>query len=140
MPSSLASFKPERARPRAQQSLKDGLSTFAKTAMKPESNTPPSFTPAPPSNSPNFRSKLFRREDVAHPCQGFGMLIPKVEGFKILGTIFSSSLFPSRAPAGHLTLTSYIGGERYPELASLPHDKLVALACEDLRVLLGVKG
>ena len=48
------------------------------------------------------------------------MLIPKVEGFKILGTIFSSSLFPNRAPAGHLTLTSYVGGERYPELASLP--------------------
>jgi oxygen-dependent protoporphyrinogen oxidase len=82
----------------------------------------------------------FRREDVAHLCQGFGMLIPKVEGFKILGTIFSSSLFPNRAPAGHLTLTSYIGGERYPELASLPQDKLVALASEDLRVLLGVKG
>jgi len=82
----------------------------------------------------------FRREDVAHPCEGFGMLIPKVEGFKILGTIFSSSLFPNRAPAGHLTLTSYVGGERCPELASLPPDKLFALTCEDLRVLLGVKG
>jgi oxygen-dependent protoporphyrinogen oxidase len=82
----------------------------------------------------------FRREDVAHPCAGFGMLIPRVEGFKILGTIFSSSLFPNRAPAGHLTLTSYIGGERYPELAGLPPAQLVALACEDLRVLLGVKG
>jgi len=82
----------------------------------------------------------FRREDVQHKCQGFGMLIPKVEGFKILGTIFSSSLFPNRAPAGHLTLTSYVGGERYPELASLPQDKLVALTCEDLRVLLGVNG
>lgn len=82
----------------------------------------------------------FRREDVTHPCQGFGMLIPKVEGFKLLGTIFSSSLFQNRAPAGHLTLTCYIGGERYPELASSPHDKLVALACEDLRVLLGLKG
>ena len=67
----------------------------------------------------------FRREDVAHPCQGFGMLIPKVEGFKILGTIFSSSLFPNRAPAGHLTLTSYIGGERQPELALRPADELV---------------
>ena len=82
----------------------------------------------------------FRREDVAHPCEGFGMLIPKVEGFKILGTIFSSSLFPNRAPAGHLTLTSYVGGERFPELASLPPDKLFALTCEDLRVLLGVRG
>jgi len=82
----------------------------------------------------------FRREDVAHPCQGFGMLIPKIEGFKILGTIFSSSLFPSRAPAGHLTLTSYIGGERYPELASLPPERLFEIVCEDLRVLLGVRG
>jgi protoporphyrinogen oxidase len=82
----------------------------------------------------------FRREDVAHPCGGFGMLIPKIEGFKILGTIFSSSLFPNRAPAGHLTLTSYIGGQRYPELALLPPEKLVALTCEDLRVLLGVTG
>ena len=82
----------------------------------------------------------FRREDVAHPCEGFGMLIPKVEGFKILGTIFSSSLFPNRAPAGHLTLTSYVGGERFPELASLPPEQLYALTCEDLRVLLGVKG
>jgi oxygen-dependent protoporphyrinogen oxidase len=82
----------------------------------------------------------FRREDVAHPCEGFGMLIPKIEGFKILGTIFSSSLFPNRAPAGHLTLTSYIGGQRYPEFALLPTEKLVALTCEDLRVLLGVSG
>ncbi len=82
----------------------------------------------------------FRREDVTHPCEGFGMLIPKIEGFKILGTIFSSSLFPNRAPAGHLTLTSYIGGQRYPELALLPTEKLVALTCEDLRVLLGVTG
>ena len=82
----------------------------------------------------------FRREDVAHSCAGFGMLIPKVEGFKILGTIFSSSLFPNRAPAGHLTLTSYVGGERYPELASLPPEKLFALTREDLRVLLGVRG
>jgi oxygen-dependent protoporphyrinogen oxidase len=82
----------------------------------------------------------FRREDVQHPCEGFGMLIPKVEGFKILGTIFSSSLFPNRAPAGHLTLTSYVGGERYPELASLSSEKLCALTCADLAVLLGVKG
>ena len=81
----------------------------------------------------------FRREDVAHPCEGFGMLIPKIEGFRILGTIFSSSLFPNRAPAGHLTLTSYVGGERYPELAALPAEKLYELTCGDLRVLLGVR-
>jgi oxygen-dependent protoporphyrinogen oxidase len=82
----------------------------------------------------------FRREDVTHPCAGFGMLIPKVEGFKILGAIFSSSLFPGRAPAGYVLLSCYVGGERQPELASLPPEKLVELAGEDLRVLLGVQG
>jgi oxygen-dependent protoporphyrinogen oxidase len=82
----------------------------------------------------------FRRGDVTHPCEGFGMLIPKIEGFKILGTIFSSSLFPNRAPAGHHTLTSYVGGERYPDLALLPAEKLYDVVCGDLRVLLGVHG
>jgi len=82
----------------------------------------------------------FRREDVTHDCCGFGMLIPKIEGFKILGTIFSSALFPNRAPAGHHTLTTYVGGERFPELASLPEDKLIELVCADLKTLLGVRG
>src|SRR6188768_275617 len=81
----------------------------------------------------------FRREDVAHDCNGFGMLIPKIEGFKSLGTIFSSALFSNRAPAGHHTLTTYVGGERYPELALLPEDKLVELVCADLQKLLGVR-
>jgi oxygen-dependent protoporphyrinogen oxidase len=81
----------------------------------------------------------FRREDVVHPCRGFGMLIPKIEGFKILGTIFSSALFPNRAPAGHLTLTSYIGGARYPELALQSPEQLVETTLADLRVLLGVR-
>ncbi len=112
------------------------------------------FSPAPEQNEATVFSKFseiryppvasvvlgFRREDVQHPCEGFGMLIPKIEGFKILGTIFSSSLFPNRAPAGHLTLTSYVGGERFPELALLPPEKLFELTCEDLRVLLGVTG
>ena len=81
----------------------------------------------------------FRRADVAHPCSGFGMLIPKIEGFKILGTIFSSALFPNRAPAGHLTLTSYLGGARYAELALRPPEELIEATCADLRVLLGVR-
>ena len=82
----------------------------------------------------------FRREDVEFPCSGFGALIPRVEGFRILGTIFSSSLFPNRSPEGHLTLTIYIGGERHPELAALPPEELFEITCRDLALLLGVKG
>lgn len=107
-----------------------------------ETQAPLSLAPFSEIRYPPVASVVlgFRREDVAHPCEGFGMLIPKSEGFKILGTIFSSSLFPNRAPEGHLTLTSYVGGERYPDLASRPLEELCALTCEDLRVLLGVRG
>ena len=82
----------------------------------------------------------FRRQDVEHSCSGFGMLIPRVEGFKILGTIFSSALFPNRAPKDHLTLTSYVGGERYPELAGLETEELVDITLRDLSAIIGVKG
>jgi oxygen-dependent protoporphyrinogen oxidase len=82
----------------------------------------------------------FRREEVAHPCAGFGLLVPRVEGLRILGTIFSSSLFPGRAPEGHLALTSYVGGDRHPELASLPAEQLETIVRGDLRALLGATG
>jgi len=80
----------------------------------------------------------FDRRDVKHPLDGFGMLVPKVEGFRILGTLFSSTLFAGRAPEDHVLLTTYIGGARYPELALLNDEDLLKLVLGDLRVLLGV--
>jgi oxygen-dependent protoporphyrinogen oxidase len=82
----------------------------------------------------------FRHQDVAHPLDGFGMLIPRIEHFNILGSIFSSTLFPNRAPEGHVALTSYIGGERNPDLALKTPEELVAMTRNDLRTLLGVNG
>lgn len=82
----------------------------------------------------------FRREDVAHPLDGFGALIPEVEKQAILGAIFSSSLFPGRAPAGHVTLTCYLGGSRSPELALASEETQLASTREALGRLLGVRG
>jgi len=81
----------------------------------------------------------FRREDVGHPLDGFGVLAPKVENRRILGTLFSSSLFPGRAPAGHVALTTFIGGTRQPALAELDVPSLVRLVQEELAALLGVR-
>ena len=82
----------------------------------------------------------FRREDVEHPLDGFGVLVPEVEHLNILGALFSSSLFPHRAPAGHVTITCYVGGLRAPALATLDTKSIVELAMGDLRTLLGVRG
>jgi oxygen-dependent protoporphyrinogen oxidase len=82
----------------------------------------------------------FRREDVTHPLDGFGVLVPEVERRNILGAIFSSSLFPHRAPPGHVTISCYMGGMRAPELATRDTASAVALALDDLRLMLGVRG
>jgi len=82
----------------------------------------------------------FKREDVRHPLDGFGMLIPKVEGYHILGALFSSTLFPNRAPEGHVSLTVFIGGARQPEYADKPEKELVEIALGELKILLGVSG
>jgi len=82
----------------------------------------------------------FRREDVQHPLDGFGVLVPEVERMNILGSIFSSSLFAGRAPNGHILLTSYLGGSRAPELALSSPEALIDYTLKDLGRLLGVTG
>lgn len=82
----------------------------------------------------------FCREQIAHGLDGFGALVPAVEKRPLLGVLFSSSLFPQRAPDGHVALTVMIGGTQRPELASLPLDQLLALVLPDLSQLLGISG
>ena len=82
----------------------------------------------------------FRRDQIAHPLDGFGALVPAVEGRSVLGVLFSSTLFSERAPAGHVALTVYVGGTRQPELARLAPEELRPRVLADLRSLLGVHG
>jgi protoporphyrinogen/coproporphyrinogen III oxidase len=82
----------------------------------------------------------FRRQDVAHPLDGFGVLVPEVERRNILGAIFSSSLFPQRAPGEHVLVSCYLGGMRAPALATRITASAVALVLDDLRGMLGVRG
>lgn len=82
----------------------------------------------------------FRRRDVQHPLDGFGFLVPKLERRSILGTLFSSTLFPGRCPADCVALTTFVGGMRQPELAGLDDGALVRAVRAELAALLGVRG
>lgn len=82
----------------------------------------------------------FRRDQVIHPLDGFGFLIPEKECRSILGTIWSSSIFPNRAPEGHVALTTFVGGARQPDLALRPDRDLEEIVLADLRSLLAING
>jgi protoporphyrinogen/coproporphyrinogen III oxidase len=82
----------------------------------------------------------FRREDLSHKLDGFGFLVPDVERRNVLGVVFSSTLFPGRAPEGHVLLTAFVGGVRNPDLANADLSTLTARVLDDLRLLLGVRG
>ena len=82
----------------------------------------------------------YRREQVAHPLDGFGGLVPAVEKREVLGILFSTTLFPGRAPEGHVGLTIFAGGTRQPENARLDTPALLQRIAPDLRDLVGASG
>jgi oxygen-dependent protoporphyrinogen oxidase len=51
----------------------------------------------------------FRRDQVGHPLDGFGFVVPDNEGALMLGTTFSSLKFAGRAPEGHVLLRTFLG-------------------------------
>ncbi len=80
----------------------------------------------------------FRRDQITHPLDGFGMLFPAKEKAGILGVLFPSTLFPNRAPENHVLLTVFAGGRRQPEVANLSDAQLLPHILTDLRPLLGI--
>ncbi len=82
----------------------------------------------------------FRREDITHALDGFGVLIPSIEKRRTLGALFSSTIFEGRAPAGHCLINAFIGGRRQPEAAEGDDAQQVQQVLYDLRDLLGIRG
>lgn len=82
----------------------------------------------------------FRSEQIARPLDGFGFLIPAKENRKILGTIWSSAIFPNRAPEGYAALTTFVGGSRQPEMCKHDDRDLVRIVREELSAIMGVRG
>ncbi|XP_027351822.1 protoporphyrinogen oxidase 2 isoform X2 [Abrus precatorius] len=85
----------------------------------------------------------FKKENVKRPLEGFGVLVPSKErqnGLKTLGTLFSSMMFPDRAPSDLYLYTTFIGGTQNRELAQASTEELKKIVTSDLRKLLGAEG
>jgi oxygen-dependent protoporphyrinogen oxidase len=82
----------------------------------------------------------YRRDQIQHPLDGFGAVVPAIEGRSILAISFSSIKFPSRAPAGTVLMRVFIGGATRPDLFDLDDQALIDLATRELTELIGATG
>lgn len=77
----------------------------------------------------------FRPERPDGAPRGFGALFPRGEGFRSLGMLYASSLFPSRTPEGVAAVSAFLGGPLDPVLPDRGEDELLALVESEVRRL-----
>ncbi len=76
-------------------------------------------------------------EARAYVPRGFGVLIPRGEGYRILGCLWDTFLFPGRSPGDHVLVRAMLGGAVDPEVACLTEDELLDVTRRDLARLFG---
>jgi oxygen-dependent protoporphyrinogen oxidase len=82
----------------------------------------------------------YKREQVGHPLAGFGFLAPRKEGRRLLGTVWSSSLFAGRAPEGMVSIATFAGGATDPQLFQLADDEIAAAVEKENAEILQISG
>lgn len=83
----------------------------------------------------------YRKEQIGHPLEGFGFLVPQNEPeFPLMGVLWADSVFPHHAPDAHRLLRVFVGGARDPGAVDRSDEELLSTASEALRDLLQVSG
>jgi oxygen-dependent protoporphyrinogen oxidase len=82
----------------------------------------------------------YRRDQVRHAGNGFGFLVPRSEGLRVLGTVWNSSLFPGRARENMACYTSFAGGATDPALCGASDDQIGEIICGEVGNILGITG
>jgi len=82
----------------------------------------------------------YRRDDVRHPLDGFGFVVPLIEQRSLIACTFSSVKFPGRAPEEHVLLRAFVGGALQPDIFQLDEPEMVARVKSDLEQLLQIQG
>lgn len=81
----------------------------------------------------------FDRSAIAHSLDGFGFLIPRNQGLRMLGCLWTSVFFPPQAPEGKVLLRVMLGGPSDEAVLDLPRQEVVDLVVGELDGLMGVK-
>ncbi len=80
----------------------------------------------------------YSEADIDRPPDGFGFLVPRGEGIRMLGCLWDSSVFPGRAAPGRVLLRAMIGGAHDPRAVDLDDDTLLEIVREELSKVMGL--
>lgn len=92
-----------------------------------------------PYSSTATVSLAYREEEISHPLNGFGFVVPAIEGRKIIACSFSSVKYSGRAPAGYVLLRAFVGGALQPSLLGQDDRAMETFVRQELAALLGVR-
>ena len=70
---------------------------------------------------------------------GFGFLVPRREGKRLLAATFVHNKFPHRAPKDRALLRCFLGGSRDEQVLQLTDENILNIVRDELRQILGVK-
>jgi protoporphyrinogen/coproporphyrinogen III oxidase len=84
-------------------------------------------------------SFAYRRAEIEHPLDGFGIVIPRSERRRINAITWTSTKFNHRAPEGTVLLRVFFGGSRTPEMFDKGDEELEAIVRKELHQLMGIK-
>ncbi len=82
----------------------------------------------------------FKKEQIQHPMDGFGFLIPRNQKVRILGGLFSSGLFEGRCQDGMASIKVYIGGAHDGEIQQIDEDQIKKVILEEVSTVLNISG
>ncbi len=86
-----------------------------------------------------FRPSATGTPDLGMDLDGYGFVVARGEGIKLLGCQYESSVFPGRAPEGGVLLRALVGGTFDPALVDADDGALAAQATGDLRRVAGLR-
>lgn len=92
-----------------------------------------------PYSSAATVSLAYHREDIPHPLNGFGFVVPRVENRSIIAGTFSSVKYPGRAPDDHVLLRAFVGGTLQAEVFDLDDEDMEQAVRQEFAALLGVE-
>jgi oxygen-dependent protoporphyrinogen oxidase len=69
---------------------------------------------------------------------GFGFLVPRTEGMRILAATFVHNKFPHRAPADRAVIRCFLGGSKDEDVLTMSDEAILTLVKSELRQILGL--